>query len=239
MTRLLDIVIASVMLLLVLPLGIVIAVLLRFTGERQVFYRQQRIGTGARPFGVFKFVTMVKGSEAIGTRDVTIKGDPRVLPVGRLLRKTKLNELPQLLNILRGDMSVVGPRPQTPGNFAYFPPYAQDIICRMRPGLTGIGSVVFRNEERIVAASDKPLDRVFREDIGPYKGELEIWYYRNRTLATYFGLIFVTAWSVVFPGSRLYRRLWKTLPPPPAGLLSAEHVGDANLSTAEARESQR
>lgn len=222
MTRLLDIVIASVMLLLLLPLGIVIAVVLRFTGDKDVFYRQQRIGKHARPFGLFKFVTMVRGSEAMGTRDVTIKSDPRVLPVGRLLRKTKLNELPQLLNILLGDMSVVGPRPQTPGNFAYFPPHAQNIICRMRPGLTGIGSVVFRDEESIVAASGKPVDRVFREDIGPYKGELEIWYYHHRTLATYFGLIVVTAWSVFVPGSSLYRRLWKTLPPPPAGLLSAE-----------------
>ena len=238
-TRLLDIVIASVMLLLLLPLGIVIAVLLRFTGEREVLYRQQRIGKNARPFGVFKFVTMVRNSQAIGTGDVTIKDDPRVLPVGRVLRKTKLNELPQLLNILLGDMSLVGPRPQTPANFAYFPPEAQEIICRMRPGLTGIGSIVFRDEESIVAASGKPLDRVFREDIGPYKGELEIWYYRHRSLATYFGLIFVTAWSVLFPGSTLYRRLWKTLPPPPAGLLSAKHTVDTNPSAPEACESQQ
>ncbi len=231
MTRLFDVLIASVMLLLVFPLGIAIAVVLRFTGERQVFYRQQRVGKDGRPLGVFKFVTMRKGSEAIGTRDVTIKDDPRVLPVGRFLRKTKLNELPQLLNILLGDMSLVGPRPQTPSNFAYFPPHAQDIICRMRPGLTGIGSVVFRNEESIVAASGKPLDQVLREDIYPHKGELEIWYYRHRSLATYFGLICVTAWSVLFPDSTLYRRLWKTLPPPPADLLSGEHAGDANYGS--------
>lgn len=239
MTRFFDIVITFVALLLVLPFGIVIAVLLRLTGDREVFYRQQRVGQGGKPFGLFKFVTMMRGSEAMGTGDVTIKDDPRVLPVGKVLRKTKLNELPQLLNILLGDMSLVGPRPQTPGNFAFFPPHAQDIIRRMRPGLTGIGSIVFRDEESIVAASGKPVDRVFREDIGPYKGELEIWYYHHRSLATYFGLILVTAWSVLFPGSSLHRRVWKTLPPLPAGLLSAEYAADATLIAPEAPESHQ
>lgn len=220
MTRMFDILLAAVALIIFLPFGLIIALLLRFTGEGEIFYTQDRMGKGGRKFGLLKFATMLKNSPSTGTGDVTIKNDPRVLPLGRILRKTKLNEVPQLVNILTGDMSLVGPRPQTPKNFNYFPPEGKDIILLMRPGLTGIGSIVFRDEEAIVASSGKPLEQCYAEIIGPYKAELEAWYYKKRNVITYLLLVFVTVWVIIFPRSEIYRRIWSSLPPLPAALES-------------------
>ena len=110
MTRIFDIFFSLVALLLFLPFGIIIALILRFSGEGEIFYRQERLGKNKKLFGVLKFATMQKNSSSIGTGDVTIQNDPRVLPFGSFLRKTKLNEVPQLWNILIGQMSIVGPR---------------------------------------------------------------------------------------------------------------------------------
>jgi lipopolysaccharide/colanic/teichoic acid biosynthesis glycosyltransferase len=225
MTRVLDVLISASALLLFLPFGLIISLLLRFTGEGEVFYRQQRIGRDGRPFGLLKFATMLKDSPALGTGDVTVKNDPRVLPVGRVLRMTKLNEIPQLLNVLMGDMSIVGPRPQTPRNFRYFPEPDRAVISSMRPGLTGIGSIVFRDEESIVAASDKPLDACYRDDIGPYKAELEKWYRERRGLRTYLLIIFVTAWVILRPSSQVYRSIWPSLPQAPVALRGPGYGG--------------
>jgi lipopolysaccharide/colanic/teichoic acid biosynthesis glycosyltransferase len=155
---------------------------------------------------------MLKDSPSMGTGDVTIKNDTRVLPFGAFLRKTKINELPQLINILVGDMSVVGPRPQTPKNFDYFPPEGKEIIISMRPGLTGIGSIVFRDEETLVARSSKSVEACYREDIAPYKAELEAWYRNNQNIRTYILIIFITAWVIIRPQSTIYRRVWPSLP---------------------------
>jgi lipopolysaccharide/colanic/teichoic acid biosynthesis glycosyltransferase len=119
MTRIFDIVLSFIALIVFLPFGLILAVLLRFTGEGEVFYIQERVGKGGRCFGLLKFATMLKNSPSIGAGDVTVKNDLRVLPVGHFLRKTKLNEVPQLINIIVGDMSVVGPRPQTLKNFDF------------------------------------------------------------------------------------------------------------------------
>jgi lipopolysaccharide/colanic/teichoic acid biosynthesis glycosyltransferase len=218
MTRLLDILLSAIALMVFLPFGLLIALLLRLTGEGEIFYTQERVGKGGRKFGLLKFATMLKNSPSTGTGDVTVKNDPRVLPLGRVLRKTKLNEVPQLINILTGDMSIVGPRPQTPKNFNYFPPEGKNIILSMRPGLTGIGSIVFRDEETIVASSDKSLEQCYAEVIGPYKAALEAWYYKKQNVITYLLLIFITAWVIVFPRSEIYRRIWSSLPPLPAAL---------------------
>jgi len=152
MKRFLDIIVAGPLLLLALPIGSVIAVVLAFTGEGEIFYAQPRIGRHGRRFRLLKFVTMVKDSPNIGTGTVTVPNDPRVLPVGRFLRKTKLNELPQLWNVLRDDMSLVGPRPLAPQDFAYYSPEIQREIVKVQPGLTGVGSIVFRDEEEVLAA---------------------------------------------------------------------------------------
>jgi lipopolysaccharide/colanic/teichoic acid biosynthesis glycosyltransferase len=215
MIRILDIFLSFLALIVFFPFGLVIALVLKCTGEGEIFYVQERIGNRGRQFGLFKFATMVKNSPAIGAGDITVKDDPRVLPVGKFLRKTKLNEVPQLINILVGDMSVVGPRPQTPKNFDYFPSEGKQVILSMRPGLTGIGSIVFRDEESIVERSGKSVEECYRQIIGPYKAELEGWYRDRQNVITYFLLIAITAWVIICPRSEIYRQIWSSLPPLP------------------------
>jgi lipopolysaccharide/colanic/teichoic acid biosynthesis glycosyltransferase len=212
----LDIFLSFVALIVFFPFGIIIVLVLKCTGEGEIFYKQERLGKDGKPFRLLKFATMLKDSPSIGNGDVTVKNDPRVLPIGKFLRKSKLNEVPQLINILIGDISIVGPRPQTPRNFEYFPPEGQRIISSMRPGLTGIGSIVFRDEESLVERLNMPVDRCYREVIGPYKAELEEWYKNNQNIMTYMLIIFVTAWVIIFPKSEIYRRIWPLLPHLPA-----------------------
>ena len=220
MQRLLDIVFSGLALLVLSPLLVPIAIALRLTGEGEVFYVQQRVGRGGVPFGLYKFATMLKNSPNLGTGTVTVKDDPRVLPLGRFLRKTKINELPQLLNIFKGDMSIIGPRPQTQRCFDAFPARSQAEIVKVRPGLSGIGSIVFRDEEELMHASKEP-ERFYDEVIMPYKGLLEEWYVANQGLWTYLAAIFVTAWVVLFPASRLAWRVFPQLPAVPAELVGA------------------
>lgn len=217
MQRLFDIFLAGLALVVLSPLLIPIVIVLRLTGEGDVFFLQERVGRQGKPFQLFKFATMLRNSPNIGTGTVTLKDDARVLPVGRVLRKTKLNELPQLWNIIRGDMSVVGPRPQTPRCFAAFPPEFRDIITQVKPGLSGLGPIVFRDEEELLAGRQDALafyDRV----IAPYKAQVEAWYVKHQTMATYFNVIALTVWVVLFPSSPLVWRFFPDLPPPPGEL---------------------
>ena len=220
MQRLFDIVFSGLALLMLAPLLVPIAIALRLTGEGEVFFIQQRVGRGGQPFGLYKFATMLKNSPNLGTGTVTVKNDPRVLPLGRFLRKTKINELPQLLNIFKGDMSIIGPRPQTQRCFDAFPARSQAEIIKVRPGLSGIGSIVFRDEEELMHASAEP-ERFYDEVIMPYKGALEEWYVAHQGLWTYLAAIFVTAWVVLFPESRLAWRVFPQLPAVPAELAGA------------------
>ena len=217
MQRALDILFSAAALLLLSPLLVPVAIALRLTGEGEVFFLQDRVGLGGRPFALYKFATMLKDSPNIGTGTVTVRDDPRVLPFGRFLRKTKINELPQLLNILRGDMSIVGPRPQTRRCFDAFPASTQAAIVQVRPGLSGIGSVMFRDEEAMLHAAAEPM-RFYDDVIAPYKGLLEEWYVQNQGLRTYLALIALTAWVVLFPRSKLVWRIFPSLPRPPASL---------------------
>ena len=217
MQRLFDIVLSGLALIVLSPLLLPLALALRLSGEGDVFYVQQRVGVGGRPFGLYKFATMLRNSPNIGTGTVTLKDDPRVLPLGRILRKTKINELPQLLNILLGDMSIVGPRPQTQRCFEAFPAESQRVIATVRPGLTGIGSIVFRDEEELMSASYN-AERFYDDVIMPYKGRLEEWYVAHRSIGTYLKSIFVTAWVVVVPSSRIVWTLFESLPAPPPEL---------------------
>ena len=146
MDRFFDIFFSGIAILLLSPLLVPIAILLRLTGEGEVFFLQDRIGKDGKIFKLFKFATMLKNSPNIGTGTVTMKEDPRVLPVGKFLRKTKINELPQLLNIFFGDMSVIGPRPLTTETFAAYSENTQSLIGLVRPGLSGLGSIIFRGE---------------------------------------------------------------------------------------------
>jgi lipopolysaccharide/colanic/teichoic acid biosynthesis glycosyltransferase len=218
MTRLLDVVFSGLALFVLAPLLLPVALVLRFTGEGEVFYRQDRVGKDGRRFGLLKFATMLKDSPNIGPGLLTVKDDPRVLPVGRFLRKTKINELPQLINILRGEMSVIGPRPQAPRHFDVFPEHVKREIVKTRPGLSGIGSIVFRDEEELLARNAGREDAFYRDVIARYKGELELWYLHNQGVGLYLLLIALTVWVVLFPASTAYRRLLPGLPATPEQL---------------------
>ena len=136
MHRVLDVLLSALALLAMSPLLLLVAIVLRLTGEGELFYLQSRVGRDGRMFNVYKFATMVTNSENISTGTVTWKNDSRILPVGHFLRRTKLNELPQLINILNGMMSIIGPRPQTQRSFDAFPKRSQQAIKKLRPDLS-------------------------------------------------------------------------------------------------------
>ena len=217
MQRLFDILFSGLALVLLSPLLIPLMLILRLTGEGEIFFCQQRIGRGLKPFGLYKFATMLKNSPSIGTGTVTVKSDPRVLPVGRFLRASKINEIPQLLNVLLGDMSLIGPRPLTQQTFAAYSPETQQAVVKVRPGLSGIGSVIFRGEEGILADANGSMT-FYSEVIAPYKGALERWYVGHYGLGTYFTLIVATAWVVIFARSQIIWRIYRDLPIPPDNL---------------------
>ena len=213
-TRILDIILSSVALLLLLPLLFCVALILRFTGEGEVFFSQKRVGEDGKLFNLLKFATMLKDSPNIFTGTVTLKDDPRVLPFGKILRKTKINELPQLVNILIGDMSVVGPRPQTLRCFEVFPKEFQPIISSVRPGLSGLGSIIFRDEENILSENNESIN-YYDDVIAPYKGTIECYYVANRSFKNYFKIIALTLWIIFFPSSKIIWKVFSDLPNPP------------------------
>lgn len=219
MQRFFDIILSGIAILILSPLLIIIMIVLKFTGEGEIFYRQERVGRGGHIFRVFKFATMVKNSSNMGTGFITTKNDPRVLPFGRILRKTKLNEIPQIFNIFLGDMSMVGPRPQVPSHFNIYSDHVKSELKKIAPGLTGIGSIFFRDEE-IILEKNKQMsyEECYSNLIAPYKGELELWYVKNKSFMLYITLILLTAWVVLSPGSKLPLALFKTLPQPPKEL---------------------
>ena len=211
--RLLDLVVSSISLIILLPIFIPIIIVLRFSGEGEVFYFQERIGIYNKRFKIWKFATMLKNSMSIGSGSITLKNDPRVTKIGSFLRKSKINELPQIINILKGDMSLVGPRPLVEKNFYAYTKKIQSKICKVKPGLTGIGSIIFRDEESIISASkDEDPYEIYKRVIAPYKGNLEIWYLSNRSFLLDLQLIFFTAWVILFPNSKIYEKWFKDLP---------------------------
>lgn len=211
--RLLDIIVSLVALTLLLPLFIPIIILLRLTAEGEVFYFQERIGLKNSRFQIWKFATMLKNSMNMGTGSITLQNDFRVTPIGKFLRKTKINELPQIINILKGDISVVGPRPLVTKTFSAYSEEIQAKIYNVKPGLTGIGSIIFRDEESLISAvKNEDPHEFYRRVIAPYKGELEMWYQDHKSFFLDLQLIFMTAWVILFPESRLYEKWFKDLP---------------------------
>lgn len=207
-----DIIVSLFVLILFSPLFIIIILCLRLTGEGEIFYFQKRIGLNNRYFYIWKFATMLKASPSIGTGSITLRNDPRVLPIGKFLRKTKINELPQIINVLIGDMSIVGPRPLVDQTFNAYPESIRNIVYNCKPGITGIGSIAFRDEEKLISAnSDRPHE-YYREVIAPYKGALEQWYQSNISFWTDLKIIFITAWVIIFPASNLLHKSFPTLP---------------------------
>ena len=201
--------------LILTPLLIPVIIGLSLTGEGYIFYKQERLGYRNKPFLIWKFATMLKNSANMPGGYLTVKKDPRLTPLGDFLRKSKINELPQLFNIFRGDMSIVGPRPVMKISFDAYPNNIKKVIYNVKPGLTGIGSIIFRDEEELITnVKDKGGDVVnfYKNEIYPLKGELEIWYQANRSFFLDFKLIFMTAWVIFFPKSKLYKKWFKDLP---------------------------
>ena len=217
MQRFFDIIFSIFAILVFSPILLITCIILRLTGEGEIFYKQKRVGRLGRSIEIIKFATMLKNSPNIGTGTVTLRDDPRVLPFGRFLRKSKINELPQLFNVLLGDMSLIGPRPQTQRCFQAFPESLRDRIVSVRPGLSGLGSIFFRNEELMLHdAEDAEL--FYDAVIMPYKGKLEAWYTAQNSVALYFILIFSTIY-VVFTGKILLSKtVLNSLPATPKSL---------------------
>ena len=210
--RFLDIVLSLVALIILLPLFVPIIILLLLTGEHEVFFRQDRVGHHNKIFRIWKFATMLKDSPNMGHGDVTVRKDPRITPIGRFLRISKLNELPQIFNILTGDMSFVGPRPLMKVGFDRYTDEMKEKVYRVKPGLTGIGSIVFRDEELIITNSKLPPHECYRTVILPYKGAVEIWYQHHLSFVTDFMILFLTGWYIVFPNSNLVNKVFPSLP---------------------------
>lgn len=219
--RFFDILFSVLAILVFLPLLIPIMVILKFTGEGEIFYFQERIGYKNQPFNIWKFATMLKNSAKMEGGLITVKNDPRLTPIGGFLRSSKINELPQLFNILLGHMSIIGPRPLMKQSFDTYPPEVQKIVYTVRPGLSGIGSLVFRDEEALITkvkTSGGDTWAFYTDVIYPYKGKLETWYQQNKSLKVDFIILFLTAWTVLFPNNQLVFKLLKGLPPRDAKL---------------------
>ncbi len=219
--RYFDIIFSVIALLLLLPVFIPIMILLKLTGEGEVFYRQERVGFQHKTFGILKFATMLKNSAKMGSGLVTVRKDPRITPLGGFLRRFKINELPQLWNVLTGEMSFVGPRPLPESSVVKYTDGVRKILYKNRPGITGIGSLIFRDEEKLVTCwkntGGEPLD-YYRSYIYPYKGMLEKWYYENISFTTDIKIIFLTAWSIFYSHSNLPYRFFRNLPSKPEEL---------------------
>ena len=155
---------------------------------------------------------MLKNSPNIGTGSITLRNDPRLLPMGKFLRKTKINELPQILNVLKGDMTLVGPRPLVDRTFNAYPEDIRFKVYDSKPGITGVGSVFFRDEESIISNSTLPPHEFYETVIAPYKGALEMWYNSHKNLYVDFMLLFLTFWVIIFPDSKLMYKIFKDLP---------------------------
>ena len=217
MTRFFDILFSLIAIIILLPFMLPIMIALKLTGEHDIFYGQERVGKGGKTFKLLKFATMLRNSPNLPGGLITSDHDPRMLPLGPFLRKTKINELPQLVNILVGQMSVIGYRPMVPVHHANYSPEIRAKLAKIQPGLSGIGSIVFRDEEHILHTVE---NREYFHDkvITPYKGQLEVWYVEHRSVDLYFKLIFMTVGAVLNPNRRSWRRAFKDLPPVPAEL---------------------
>jgi lipopolysaccharide/colanic/teichoic acid biosynthesis glycosyltransferase len=213
--RFFDALIALSALLVLSPLLIPILIGLKLTGEGYVFYLQERVGYKNGTFMIYKFATMLKDSPNLPGGIITTKADPRITPMGHFLRKSKINELPQLLNILVGDMSFVGPRPVMKKSFDQYPVEVQKVIYEVAPGLTGIGSIVFRDEEELISkekdAGREPWD-FYCEVIYPHKGKVERWYQKNISFFVDVKILFLTALVIIKPDSEMVYRFFSGLP---------------------------
>jgi len=193
--RIFDIIAAMVGLVLFLPLFVAIALWVKFDSPGPVFFYQTRVGRNGKPFRIIKFRTMVIEAETRGPK-ITIDGDSRVTRSGAFLRRWKFDEIPQLINVLVGDMSLVGPRPEVPEYVAYYPGDMREKVLSVRPGITDYASLMFRHEDRILAKSDDPL-QVYVDKVLPQKLEYAAYYVDHRNLWLDIKILLKTLASIV------------------------------------------
>ncbi|MCA9246207.1 MAG: sugar transferase [Planctomycetales bacterium] len=191
--RLFDVVAASVGAIALAPVMLCAAIAVRLTSSGPVFFHQERMGRGFRPFRIHKFRTMVADAPARGG-ELTAGADPRITPVGRFLRWTKIDELPQLINVIKGEMSLVGPRPEVR---RYVEQYRQDFseLLSVRPGVTGVASIMFRDESRLLAEADD-AEQAYVQHVLPEKIRLEKEYLQRASFCFDQQLIWKTLWTV-------------------------------------------
>jgi lipopolysaccharide/colanic/teichoic acid biosynthesis glycosyltransferase len=194
--RLLDVVLAGLALVVLTPLFLAVALAIVLTDGRPVFYVATRVGQYGREFHLFKFRTMVTArvAEPAQGSSVTVHNDPRITPIGRVLRATKIDELPQFFNVVRGDMSLVGPRPEDPEYVALYTP-EQRRVLDLKPGITSVAALEYVDEGELLKGDD--WETVYREQIVPAKLALEAEYAKRRTLLSDIGLLFRTAFMLV------------------------------------------
>jgi len=198
--RLFDLIASLTALVLLSPLLLGIAAAIKLDSPGPIFFRQERVGRHGRLFRIHKFRTMVADAERVGPQ-LTRDADPRVTRVGAYLRRSKLDELPQLLDVVRGDMSLVGPRPEVPRYVALYPPEVRELVLSVRPGITDTASVRYRDESAQLAAGTDP-ERLYIESIMPHKLELCVEYVRTRSLAGDIMIVVRTVAALVRPGAR-------------------------------------
>ena len=210
--RILDLLLSVTLIILLSPIFVVITFSLFLFNQRDIFYRQRRIGSKNKVFGILKFSSMLKNSENLPGGTITLRNDPRVTWIGKILRITKLNELPQLFNVLIGEMSFVGPRPLIKEGFDLYPPDVQSFVYHSKPGITGISSIIFRDEERLVTESTMAPEEFYKKRIFPYKGQLEKWYFENKSFVVDFLILVLTGIKIIAPGSKLEFKIFPSLP---------------------------
>lgn len=191
--RLFDVTGAAAGLLLLMPALAALAVVILWDDGRPIFFSQTRVGRRGKPFRIWKFRTMRAGSQGSA---ITAAGDKRVTRAGTLLRRCKLDELPQLVNVLKGDMSLVGPRPEVPEFVQLEAPIWQAVL-QVRPGITDLASLLYREEEKLLGVSCNPHD-LYRDSVLPAKLALNLRYLRSRSLLRDLRLILLTIHCCLF-----------------------------------------
>ena len=194
MIRLFDIFFSALGLIILFPFFIVFYLLIRIESKGGAFYIQERIGKNGKPFGLYKFRSMRVGSDAEGLLTVGER-DNRITRIGYVLRKTKIDELPQLLNVLKGDMSLVGPRPEVRKFTDMYTEEQRKVLC-VRPGITDDASIEYVNENELLSKADDP-ERMYIEKVMPDKIKLNMKYLEHYTVGEYFKIIFLTFKSLV------------------------------------------
>ncbi|CEN79989.1 sugar transferase [Paraclostridium sordellii] len=192
--RIFDIVASLIGLILLSPILIIIAVFIKLDSKGPVFFKQKRVGKNKQIFEIYKFRTMVIDAEKLG-KQITVGNDNRITKIGKFIRKCKLDELPQLINVLKGEMSLVGPRPEVPKYVELYDVYQEQVLL-VQPGITDYASIEFRNENELLGKSKNP-EATYIDEIMPTKIELNLLYIKNISLLEDFKLIFNTILAIL------------------------------------------